>query len=258
VSQLDPVAAKRLSEGPNIFTSELGVAEFSLLTQMGCQPLGFVMGTSIFHTGWNSQNANSRENYELQNLSQAMYTSRELAMARMQAESDALGADGVVGVALSWKGVGWSEGVHEFEAFGTAIRGPAGSQWKRPDGKSFSSDLSVDNFYRLVATGYIPVSFVLGTCVYHLAVQSMRQQLSQMRQNTELTVQTQGLYEAREIAMSRMQAEAERDGATGIIGCSVTEHHLWSSHVTEFLAVGTSIRRLGEAHLQPPTPIIAM
>jgi uncharacterized protein YbjQ (UPF0145 family) len=257
--QLDPVAAKRLAEQSRLFTSELGVNEFALLSQMNCQPLGFVMGTSIYHVGWAS-NQNTKENYEVQQLSQAMYTSRELAMSRMQAEADALGADGVVGVNLRWKNVAWSEDVTEFMAFGTAIKGPSGAQWKKPgSGQAFSSDLSVDDFYRLVGTGHIPVSFVLGTCVYHLAVQSMRQALQQMRQNTELTVQTQGLYEAREIAMSRMQAEAERDGATGIVNVVVSEHRLgWASHVTEFLAIGTSIRRIGDAQMTPPTPTIAM
>ena len=37
---------------------------------------------------------------ELDTLSQAMYHARELAMTRMEAEADALGADGIVGVRL--------------------------------------------------------------------------------------------------------------------------------------------------------------
>jgi len=37
---------------------------------------------------------------ELDTLSQAMYHARELAMSRMEAEADALGADGIVGVRL--------------------------------------------------------------------------------------------------------------------------------------------------------------
>ncbi|HLI01972.1 MAG TPA: heavy metal-binding domain-containing protein [Acidimicrobiales bacterium] len=255
--QLDPVAAQRLGEASRLFTSELTVAEFALLEQLGCQPLGFVMGTSIYHVGWAQQ---FRQNCEVQVLSQAMYASRELAMSRMQAEADALGADGVVGVQLEWKGVPWSAEAVEFMAFGTAIRGPQGSAWKMPGtGRAFTSDLSVDDFYRLVNTGYIPVAFVLGTCVYHLAIQSLRQMWSQMARNTEMGVQTQGLYEARELAMSRMQAEAERDGATGIVGVRVTEHRFgWESHVTEFLALGTSIRPGGDRSLARPTPVITL
>ena len=254
---LDPVAAHRLAEGPRIFTSELSVAEFSLLEQMGCQALGFVMGTSIYHVGWQQ---NFRQNQEVQVLSQAMYASRELAMSRMQGEADALGADGIVGVQLEWKGVPWSAEAVEFIAFGTAIKAPAGDNWKMPGtGRAFTSDLSVDDFYRLVGTGYVPVAFVLGTCVYHIAVQSLRQMWGQMARNTEMAVQTQGLYEAREIAMTRMQAEAERDGATGIVGVRVSEHRFgWESHITEFLALGTSVRRDGTPSLARPTPIISM
>jgi uncharacterized protein YbjQ (UPF0145 family) len=255
--QLDPVAADRLRESSRLFTSELSVAEFSLLRQMGCQPLGFVMGTSIYHVGWSQV---FRQNTEVQVLSQAMYASRELAMSRMQAEADALGADGVVGVQLEWKGVAWSAEAVEFISFGTAIRAPQGADWRMPgSGRAFTSDLSVNDFYRLVATGHVPVAFVLGTCVYHIAVQSLRQMWGQMARNTEMTVQTQGLYEARELAMTRMQAEAERDGATGIVGVRVSEHRFgWESHVTEFLALGTSIRPSGTSTLTPPTPVITM
>lgn len=254
---LDPVAARRLAEGPRLFTSELSVAEFALLEQMGCRPLGFVMGTSIYHVGWSQI---FRQNCEVQVLSQAMYASRELAMSRMQAEADALGADGIVGVELQWKGVAWSAEAVEFIAFGTAIKGPEGANWRMPGtGRAFTSDLSVNDFYRLVGTGHVPVAFVLGTCVYHIAVQSLRQMWSQIARNVEMQAQTQGLYEAREIAMSRMQAEAERDGASGIVGVRVTEHRFgWESHITEFLAIGTGVRRVGQATLAHPTPTIAM
>ena len=56
---------------------------------------------------------------------------------------------------------------------------------------------------------------------------------------------TQATYDAREIAMARMQAEAERDGAEGIVGVRITEEnsHLGRQAI-EFLALGTSIRRL--------------
>ena len=93
---LDPIAAQRLAERSRIFTSELSVSEFALLQQLGCRLLGFVMGTSIYHVGWAQM---YRQNTELQVLTQAM-SSRELAMSRMQAEADALGADGVVGMPL--------------------------------------------------------------------------------------------------------------------------------------------------------------
>ena len=91
----------------------------------------------------------------------------------------------------------------------------------------------------------MPVSFVLGTCVYHIAHQSVMQALRQAGQNQEMLQFTQGIYEARELALSRMQAEATaRRRPTGIVGVNVgVYNHVWGEHATEFFATGTAIRR---------------
>ncbi|HEY4462550.1 MAG TPA: heavy metal-binding domain-containing protein, partial [Streptosporangiaceae bacterium] len=81
-----------------VFTSDLSVSEYVLLGEAGFEPLGFVVGSSIYHVG--IQVGRWGQNQELQVLSQAMYNARELAMSRMQAEADHLGADGIVGVQL--------------------------------------------------------------------------------------------------------------------------------------------------------------
>ena len=57
-----------------------------------------------------------------------------------------------------------------------------------------------------------------------------------------MTNYTQALYDARELAMSRMQAEAQEVQAGGIVGVQLTERsHGWGSHVIEFFAVGTAV-----------------
>ena len=81
-----------------IFTSDLSVNEFLLVREAGFRPLGLVLGSSIYHVGL--QFGRWGKNQELDVLSQAMYHARELAMGRMEAEADALGADGIVGVRL--------------------------------------------------------------------------------------------------------------------------------------------------------------
>ena len=58
----------------------------------------------------------------------------------------------------------------------------------------------------------------MGSCVYHVAHRGMLQSLRQMGQNVELPNFTQALYDARELAMERMQAEAEAVKAEGIVG----------------------------------------
>ena len=149
----------------------------------------------------------------------------------------------------------WGQDVLEFLATGTAVKSFDGTGAHRtPAGRPFTSDLSAQDFFRLLAAGAVPVSFVLGTCVYHIAHQSVMQSLRQMDQNTEMTVFTQGIYEARELALSRMQAEATEAQAAGIVGVSVAVfNHVWGEHATEFLATGTAIRRLGPEHRLPET-----
>ena len=103
-----------------VFTSDLSVSEYVLLGEAGFEPLGFVVGSSIYHIGL--QIGRWGQNQELQVLTQAMYNARELAMVRMQAEADHLGADGIVGVQLRMQTYVWGQDVLEFIATGTAVR----------------------------------------------------------------------------------------------------------------------------------------
>jgi uncharacterized protein YbjQ (UPF0145 family) len=151
-----------------VFTSDLSVSEYVLLGEAGFEPLGFVVGSSIYHVGL--QIARWGRNQELQVLTQAMYNARECAMARMRAEADHLAADGIVGVQLRMQMYSWGQSCLEFVATGTAVRHLAGQRAHlAPDGRAFTSDLSAQDFYRLLAVGAVPVAFVLGTCVYHIA-----------------------------------------------------------------------------------------
>jgi uncharacterized protein YbjQ (UPF0145 family) len=89
---------KRLQQSmTGLFTSDLSVNEFLLVRDAGFEPLGFVMGSSIYHIGFQPPHTGG---VELTTLSQAMYSARELAMSRLEAEASTLGADGVIGVRL--------------------------------------------------------------------------------------------------------------------------------------------------------------
>jgi uncharacterized protein YbjQ (UPF0145 family) len=236
-----------------VFTSDLSVSEYVLLGEAGFEPLGFVVGSSIYHVGL--QVGRWSQNQELQVLTQAMYSARELAMSRMRAEADHLGADGIVGVQLRMQMYAWGQEVLEFVATGTAVKAEAGTGAHRaPDGRAFTSDLSAQDFFRLLAAGAVPVAFVLGTCVYHIAHQSAMQALRQAGRNQEMLQFTQGIYEARELALVRMQSEATAARSSGIVGVNVAvSNHVWGEHATEFLATGTAIRRLADEHRLPNT-----
>jgi uncharacterized protein YbjQ (UPF0145 family) len=253
-----PAADTRLAQTAGasptgVFTSDLSVSEYVLLGEAGFEPLGFVVGSSIYHVGL--QVSRWGRNQELQVLTQAMYNAREFAMARMRAEADHLGADGIVGVQLRMQMYSWGQSCLEFVATGTAVRHLTGQGAHRaPDGQAFTSDLSAQDFFRLLAAGAVPVSFVLGTCVYHIAHRSVLQSLRQAYQNQEMLQFTQGVYEARELALTRMQAEAAAAKSSGIVGVTVeVKNHVWGEHATEFLATGTAIRRLSDEHRLPET-----
>ena len=193
------------------------MSEYVLLGEAGFEPLGFVVGSSIYHVGlqvgrWN-------QNTELQVLTQAMYNARELAMARMRAEADHLppmassacscGCRCTPGARTCWSS--WPPAPRSGRLAGSGAH-------RAPDGRAFTSDLSAQDFFRLLAAGAVPVSFVLGTCVYHIAHQGVMQSMRQAGQNQEMLQFTQGVYEARELALARMQAEAAQARSSGIVG----------------------------------------
>ncbi len=261
---LPEAARRRLTEmrgsgaKPRLFTSDLSVNEFLLVREAGFDPLGLVMGSSIYHIG--IQIPGMFQSQELTVLTQAMYQARELAMTRMEEEADILGADGIVGVRLVVNRQQWGENLAEFMAIGTAIKHREGDHYRTVQNRPFTSDLSGQDFWTLLKTGYRPVSLVMGTCVYHVAHQGMMQALNRMGKNIEMENFTQALYDARELALSRMQAEAESEEAEGIVGARVEEESYgWGSHVIEYFAIGTAVKPILEDHNVPaPTLVLPL
>jgi uncharacterized protein YbjQ (UPF0145 family) len=236
-----------------LFTSDLSVNEFLLVREAGFDAVGLVVGSSIYHIGY--QQANWSQNQEMGVLTQAMYHARELAMTRMEEEAEALGADGIVGVRLEVTRHEWGEALAEFVAIGTAIRSRNGQHFRNAHNMPFTSDLSGQDFWTLLRAGYRPVGMVMGNCVYHVAHQGMGQWFKQVGRNVEMTNYTQALYDARELAMERMQVEAVSLKAQGVVGAQIVERsHGWGSHVIEFFAVGTAVVSVSDNHqIQAPS-----
>ena len=234
-----------------LFTSDLSVNEYLCVEKAGFEPVGLVVGSSIYHIGY--QQANWKTSQEMGVLTQAMYNARELAMTRMEEEADQLGADGVVGVRLDIGRYEWGADMAEFIAIGTAVVGeqaPATGTWRNNKGLPFTSDLSGQDFWTLIQSGYAPQGLVMGTCVYHIAHQGMMSSLSNIGANTEIKQFTEALYDARELAMGRMQTEAETLDAEGIVGVQLLSlPHRWGGHTTEFFAIGSAVRSLRPDHV---------
>ncbi|RIV24701.1 hypothetical protein D2Q93_06360 [Alicyclobacillaceae bacterium I2511] len=242
-----------------IFTSDLSVNEYLLVREAGFEPIGMVMGSSVYHIG--VQIGQFGQNMELETLTQAMYHARELAMSRMEEEANELGADGVVGVRLDIKRYEWGNDLAEFIAIGTAVvTRNASKGFRTHRNMPFTSDLSGQAFWTLLKSGYRPLSLVMGTCVYHVAHQGLLKSVSQIGQNQEQLNFTQALYDARELAMERMQQEAHEEQAEGIVEVKIKEgSYGWASHVIEFFAVGTAITAISADHtIQTPQLILSL
>lgn len=316
-------ARERLADmrAKRLFTSDLSVGEFLLVKEAGFEPLGMVMGSSIYQI--DPTVPQSQTGCEITDMTRALYHARELAMNRMEEEADALGADGIVGVRLtvklganplkwewdlyrewqewargvgfprsstalgpnwrSWPQVaaqmwthycwqmGWfpepqapwarartmtssafGQNAAEFLAIGCAVRHSGGENYRNRHGKPFQSDLSGQDFWLLIRTGYRPVGFVMGNCVYYVPPALLQ---SPAAQSHELGHYTHALYDARELATERLQDEAEALGATGIVGVTFAEREhsgrfapwnagngaLQSGEVIELFVIGTAV-----------------
>ncbi len=254
----DRIARMKQDAARGFFTSDLSVNEFLLVKEAGFEPLGLVLGSSIYHIGY--QQAAWNRNQEMVVLTQAMYHARELAMTRMEEEADQLGADGIVGVRLEIGRYDWGADLAEFIAVGTAVKHREGVLHRAPNGRPFTSDLSGQDFATLLRAGYRPTGLTMGNCVYHVARQGMMQSLRQVGRNVEQPNFTQALYEARELAMERMQNEADELQSEGIVGARIIERsHGWGSHVIEFFAIGTSVISINADHIiEKPTLVLPL
>jgi uncharacterized protein YbjQ (UPF0145 family) len=83
--------------------------------------------------------------------------------------------------------------------------------------------------------------------------------LKQAGRNAEMPQWTQGSYQSRELAMSRMQAEAERDAATGVVGVHFAiSNYAWGHHTVEFYVAGTAVRRHSEPQTITPSFVLPL
>jgi len=78
--------------------------------------------------------------------------------------------------------------------------------------------------------------------------------------NAEMPNFTQALYDARELAMERMQHEASKLEAKGVVAVRLEENsHGWGSHVIEFFAIGTGVIPTSSDHtIEKPALVLPL
>jgi uncharacterized protein YbjQ (UPF0145 family) len=112
-------------------------------------------------------------------------------------------------------------------------------------GKAFTSDLTGQEFWLVVDKGYQPLGLVLGNCVYSMgAVGGFLAGLRGIARG-EVDQYSRLMYEARELALSRMQAEADALGADGVVAVKLNIEYMHGNEWMEVTAVGTAVKYVG-------------
>ena len=211
--------ASRQGTPGHLFTGDLSVNELMLMRQSGYQVLGQIMGSSIYQVGiqwrnyaWRNSVYQQGAAFEMDVMTQAFYNARHLALGRLQQEAALLGATGIVGVRLEHRQYDWGMSLLEFKAIGTAIRELDAPRPADGHAKPFAGALSGEEFWALRQSGFRPVGFAIGNCTYYQVPSWNTQQVTAggffglgSFQNQELIEYTQALYNARELAMTRME-----------------------------------------------------
>jgi uncharacterized protein YbjQ (UPF0145 family) len=217
------------------FTSALSVQEFAAIRSVGFSPVGQVMGSAVYNVGWTYSSCGYGYGYgsyrgintggfsgygmgapvapvvDVPAVRQLLEQARHRAVERMRTEASGLGGDGVVGVRLTVRSF-YGNGM-EFMAIGTAVRADGSKRPKKP----FTSDLSGQDFAKLIRAGWVPIDLVQGVgAVMRHDDWTVRMQSSSWS-NQELVGSTQLVTAARQAARESMAADAAKRGAHTVV-----------------------------------------
>jgi uncharacterized protein YbjQ (UPF0145 family) len=232
--QLSVTSQERLAEmtrpradgGKALFTSTLSINEWALTHAAGVRPLGQVLGACVHQIGYQylgySAAYGGQVAVELRVISGAWNQARRLALERLTREATTLGADAVIAVNLREAAYDWAPGAVDYVVSGTAVKLPE----RRTSGAPILTDLTGQEFHLLRDAGYDPVGLVNATSVFFVSPSSAAQwnRMFTNMQNQELPEYTQGIYSARENAISEISRQGHAVGADGVVGVKIKEH----------------------------------
>ena len=207
-------------------------------------------------------------------LVRAMDQARLTAVERLAAECAELGGDGVVGLRVS-RG-SYVLGGQEFSAVGTAVRARgaeftpfsaavgargAAASAARGERAPFSSDLSGQDFAKLIMAGWVPAGLVLGVAIgaCHDDWQTTRQ-TRRWSGNREVAGWTDVVNQSRRDARDRLGRDLERLGAEGAViarmQLRVTVRDCPAQpgrrdHIVEASILGTAVARFARSDQGP-------
>ena len=289
-----PLAAQErieeLREGRSAWTSDLSVSEMAAIQHAGFEPVGMVMGSSVYRIaaqwgyttvyglggatgggrvrtypcphGFYGYGVGSEHrtgyNWEHRFYEAGITETRDAALRRILEEAQGLGAHGVVGVRIlrrHLEGVGNSL---EFTCIGTAVRRRGGPKLRSP----FMSHLDGVAFSKLLHGGYVPVALVMGIGAMEIDPGCGTEWALRSWSNTRIQQISDGIEEARMLGINHLEAEVatvDADGAVGVETDLSTYELGGESMLVELFLLGTAVRRYAKEPLdEPPLPIMRL
>ena len=244
-----------VAPGARSVTSDLTIDETLLLHGMGYEPTDLVTGVSVTSIPYGTflvqygQGAPS----ELPAATSAVLEGFRAASERVRAQCAQSGGVGIVGVDVDVDIAPTSVTV---ALTGTGVR-PIAQASTRP-GRPFVTDLSVRDFALLLRAGWEPLDLVAGASFVAAPLQRLKQALAQTMQNVELTMLTQALQDARELAMDRMQTAALGAAAHGVVDVKIIDGPLGHArHTLTFICWGTAVHLVADRH-QRIEPVLVL
>jgi uncharacterized protein YbjQ (UPF0145 family) len=273
--ELPPAAESRLAEirRSGTWGSALSADEFTGIRSVGFEPVGQVLGAAVYNIGytggyacpgaWAGYGGYATPYQSVTSVSgtgsigafrpmvQTLYQARRAAIGRMSAECKELGGHGVVGVLLT---IGaFPAGGLEFKAIGTAVRAPGGLRLRQP----FTSDLSGQDFAKLIMAGWVPAGLALGISIG--ARHDDWLTINQTRWgsgNSEVNGYTDLVNQSRHDARLQLDRDVTRMGADGVVvktmdmrirerECPMQEHR--RDHIAEVTIIGTAIAQFSRS-----------
>ncbi|HWC90753.1 MAG TPA: heavy metal-binding domain-containing protein [Pirellulales bacterium] len=204
----------------------------------GYTPIKFVFGNVAYSIGIGGTllgGLKSLGRGEIKEFSDVFNHTRHLALQRIVAEGQAVGANAVIGIETR---VLPFQGVHEMMMLGTASRNsnlPASH-----DAQPVTSDLTCEEMWNLTNMGYYPLKLLLGTAVYSLGLVGGLKAAFKSFSRGEISDLTSLIYDAREHAIGLISDEAKAIGADDVVGIKTHIHEFGS--LLEFMAIGTAIK----------------
>jgi uncharacterized protein YbjQ (UPF0145 family) len=222
------------------FSTSADVAKLFCQVDAGFRPIRFVFGNVAYSIGLGGTIAGGFKSLargEVAEYTQIFDRTRHLALTRITDEAKRCGANAVVGIETT---ISPLLGAQEMIMVGTASHHPAVDAF---DLKPVTSDMTNEEMWNMVNVGFLPIRLVMGVSVYSLGLKGGIFSALQTLGGGEVAGLTEILYEAREKALARIEADAERCGADEVVGVKTHIYDLGGGMI-EFMAIGTAVKKV--------------